>query len=453
MLTLGGAAWAGAADPAPAKIVADGPALLRTWAPAAFPPGLQKEKIQTQVTVRVIVDATGKVTAARVLETGDARFNDAAVATVKSWGFSPAIAYGEPTACCLDIPVEFSSEKARKKRPPSLLPDPRFLPQPAPRTDTAEPLNSPAGDYPTVLTERKLPGIVRFACVVTAEGRVQHPRIQGASHVDFVLPALEALKQWTFTPVMEGDLAVASDMEAKMTFDIVGTAPSRLDLLAANGLTTPDGTAPEDAPGLVTMADPVWPLEALLAGESGSAKVEFTVSSQGLVTNAKVLEATQPAFGQALVAAAESWQFDPAIKDGMAIDMTLVKKMTFTAVPKEIPADADTLTKLVADLRAGANIGAARGLDTRLEPVYRVAPVYPWSLRGDGSPAGEAVIELIIDRDGRARLPKVISATKDEFGWAAATAAAQWVFKPATRGGQPVAVKVRVPFPFAAPAQ
>ncbi len=242
MLTLGGAARAGAADPAPAKIVADGPALLRTWAPALFPPGLLKEKIQTEVTVRVIVDATGKVTAARVLETGDARFNDAAVATVKSWGFAPAIAYGEPAGCCLDIPVEFSSAKARKRATPSLLPDPRFLPQPAPRTNSAEPLNSPAGDYPAVLTERKLPGIVRFACVVTAEGRVQHPRIQAASHVDFVLPALEALKQWTFTPVMEGDLAVASDMEAKMTFDFIGSVPSRLDLLAANGLTTPDGT-------------------------------------------------------------------------------------------------------------------------------------------------------------------------------------------------------------------
>lgn len=442
------------ADPAPkAAITADGPALLHMWAPAAFPPELLKKKIETSVTVRAIVDATGKVTEVRVLESGDARFNDAALAAVKSWGFGPAFAYGEPAACCLDIPVEFSSAKARKKKPSSLLPSPRFMPQPAPRTDAPEPLNSPAGDYPAVLTERKLPGIVVFACVVTAEGRVLHPRIKAASHVDFVVPALEALKQWTFTPVMEGDLAVASDLEAKMTFDLIGSVPTRVDLLAANGLMAPDGSAPEYAPALVTMADPVWPLDALLAGEGGSATVQFTVSSQGRVTNAKVLEATQPAFGQALVAAAESWQFEPAIKDGMAIDVALVKKIAFTAVPKEVPQDADTLTKLVAELRADPNIGSTRGLDARLEPVYRVAPVYPWSLRNNGHPAGEAVIELVIDRVGRARLPKVISATKEEFGWAAATAAAQWVFKPATRGGQPAEVKVRVPFAFTAPLE
>jgi outer membrane biosynthesis protein TonB len=45
-----------------------------------------------------------------------------------------------------------------------------------------------------------------------------------------------------------------------------------------------------------------------------------------------------------------------------------------------------------------------------------------------------------------------VSATNAEFGWSAATAVSQWVFKAPLRGGQPVDVKVRIPFDFKSPA-
>lgn len=450
LLATGGIRLAGAGPATTAPITADGPALLRVWAPPVFPPELLKKKTEARVTVRVIVDATGKVTAARVPEPGDARLDDAALAAVKLWVFAPAVVDDRPAASCLDIPVEFSSAKARKNTKPGLLPPANLLPRPAPRTE-AEPLSDAPGDYPAILLERKLPGIVRFACMVSPEGRAEKVRIKGASHVDFVLPGMEALKKWTFKPAMEGDLAVPTELEGQVTFEDLFA--KRADLLVANGLTTPDGTAPEYEPKLVSMPDPVWPLDALLAGEDGSATVEFTVNVQGLVTNVTVREASQPAFGEALRAATETWQFEPAIKDGMAIDVVLVKKMTFTAVPKDVPADADAPAQLVAKLRSGAHLDSARGLDAPLTPIYRVAPLYPQSLESGDRTAGEAVIELVIDREGRARLPKVISATKAAFGWAAATAAAQWVFKPCTRAGQPAEVKVRVPFGFDPPAE
>ena len=48
-------------------------------------------------------------------------------------------------------------------------------------------------------------------------------------------------------------------------------------------------------------------------------------------------------------------------------------------------------------------------------------------------------------------LPRIVTATQPEFGWAAATAITQWVFKAPYRGGEPVDVKVRIPFRFVAP--
>ena len=55
------------------------------------------------------------------------------------------------------------------------------------------------------------------------------------------------------------------------------------------------------------------------------------------------------------------------------------------------------------------------------------------------------------DRDGRVRLPRVKSATKKEFGWAAATAISQWVFERPMRKGAAVDVTVTIPVSFAPP--
>jgi TonB family protein len=116
-----------------------------------------------------------------------------------------------------------------------------------------------------------------------------------------------------------------------------------------------------------------------------------------------------------------------------------------------VPPDRGPVRRLLLLLQpGGAGMSGAGGLDQRLRPVWRVAPVYPAALAED-KPAGQAVIEFVVDRDGRARLPRVASATRAEFGWSAATAVSQWVFAPPMRGGQPAEIKVSIPIEFTAP--
>jgi TonB family protein len=62
------------------------------------------------------------------------------------------------------------------------------------------------------------------------------------------------------------------------------------------------------------------------------------------------------------------------------------------------------------------------------------------------------MIDIVIDRDGRVRLVRVASASLEEFGWAGATALSLWVFRPPTKGGAPMDVRVRVPVKFTPPA-
>jgi TonB family protein len=129
--------------------------------------------------------------------------------------------------------------------------------------------------------------------------------------------------------------------------------------------------------------------------------------------------------------------------------VALEKRVVFRLRGKApgLPEDP-ALARVVTEARQGL-IESAKGLDGRLAPLYQVAPVYPAALRAGGGPGGRAEIAMVVSRDGRVRLPRIESASREEFGWAAATAVSEWVFAPPTRGGERVDVSVVVPFVFA----
>jgi TonB family protein len=146
-----------------------------------------------------------------------------------------------------------------------------------------------------------------------------------------------------------------------------------------------------------------------------------------------------------MVAAVEAWTFEPALVGTDPAPAHLVVTYKFA------PPDSGDVNRLMLALRPpGTGVGGAGGLDERLRPIWRVSPVYPDALRTE-KPAGKAMIEFVIDREGRARLPRVVSASRAEFGWAAMAAINQWVFAPPMRGGQPVDVKVSIPVDFPPP--
>jgi TonB family protein len=430
----------GATGPAAgdAGLPVDGAALLRTWAPPDYPLDALKENVGGMAMIRMIVDENGHVASARILDATDPRLGAASLAAARKWVFSPALSGGRPVACSMDAPVEFSPAEAAKNRKPGFVPPPDQTPQLSPRSP-AKPSATYSADYPDSLLERKLSGLVRFVCTVTAEGHAVAVRVVAATHPDFVLPALRSLDRWKFTPSMQGDLPVQSEIGGDITFD--ATAMDRAEVLAANSITAPDGTAPNVHPEPRVVADPVQPYELLIKGEGGSAAVVYTVDEDGRPRDVQVQSATRPEFGKALVAAVEGSVFLQAFDGGHAVAVPLMQRAQFPAISPDAKDDSDSIVRLVVALRA-RQIGNPQGLDEKLTPLYRVAPDYPGALRKNGRPAGRAEIDFIIDRDGRARLPRIVSATSEEFGWAAATAVSQWVFKVPLRNGRAVDVRV-----------
>jgi TonB family protein len=94
-------------------------------------------------------------------------------------------------------------------------------------------------------------------------------------------------------------------------------------------------------------------------------------------------------------------------------------------------------------------IASLADLDNPPKPVSRRPPVYPSKLEATNEP-GSAIIEFIIDEEGDAQLPRIVSSTATEFGYAAAQAVATWRFEPPTVKNKAVLARGQITVEFKA---
>lgn len=427
----------------PADDGLSGAAALREWVQPVYPAEAAKQKIAGHVQVDFAVDAEGRVSDVAVHDSSHGMFEEPALAAVRQWKFAPALENGTPVACGMTVLVEFALAQLKQKRVPLAPARPQLMPQAQPPTPPRVVAASDP-DYPEELEERKLPGRVDLRIEVGTDGRVEKVHVRWASHPAFVAEAVRVARTWQFEPARQGVLARKAAFDSPAQFSVLGT--TRADLLAANGLRLPGGGESRVLPEPFVLSEPVYPFGKLLAGEEGHAEAAFRVSADGSVDEVEVTESSDPEFGAALRAAMDQWAFRPARDAGEFVPVRLVARWEFRR-----PASGD-VARLAQRLSAGGEgVAGPSGLDEKLTPVWRGFPAYPTALLESGE-AGAAEIEFVIDRRGRARMPRVVSATQPEFGWSAATAVQQWVFLPPLRGGQAVDVRVRVPMNFT-PAQ
>lgn len=198
------------------------------------------------------------------------------------------------------------------------------------------------------------------------------------------------------------------------------------------------------APSAKRKAAPVYPYDLLVEGKAGWAEATFVIDYVGrpLFTNPKA--ASDPAFAKALVAMVEASEYVPGKRDRVAVMSPSEEKVQFTP-EKSLDDEAKRVLTL---LRQGGNgIPKVAELDERPKALRQDSPVYPRALKDDGL-TGQAEIEFIIDRQGRVLFPRIVSATHEDFGWAAATAVANWRFQAPERNGEKVEARMRVPILF-----
>lgn len=79
----------------------------------------------------------------------------------------------------------------------------------------------------------------------------------------------------------------------------------------------------------IKRVQPVYPAELKAARVSGEAVISFVVDVDGSVKNARVEKTTEPAFGEAALAAVAAWQFEPGSKNGTPVACQLSLPLRF----------------------------------------------------------------------------------------------------------------------------
>jgi protein TonB len=82
---------------------------------------------------------------------------------------------------------------------------------------------------------------------------------------------------------------------------------------------------------LVRRVNPDYPSAAKKEGIVGSVDLQLTVSQQGVVKDAKVVNSTPPdVFDKAALAAVRKWKYDPRFIDGLPSEAELKVHLDFT---------------------------------------------------------------------------------------------------------------------------
>jgi TonB family protein len=87
---------------------------------------------------------------------------------------------------------------------------------------------------------------------------------------------------------------------------------------------------PDGPPQLLVGPAPEYPRALLKTRPAGKAMVHCVIHKNGTVTDTAVTSATDPAFGEAALAAVRQWRFIPRIKGGEPVDMAVDVPLNFT---------------------------------------------------------------------------------------------------------------------------
>lgn len=307
--------------------------------------------------------------------------------------------------------------------------------------------------YPYEMSRAGIIGSVIIEFIIDKTGDVRNAHVVQSNNPWFERPALDAVMAWKFAPGEVDGKPVNTRVSQLIEFNLEPVAGRELELWKITKGKDHDKLPPEyqweQPPMPKTTQFPVYPFEQLKAGTAGKARVAYVVGPKGTVLAAKVTEATAPEFGAAVMAMIDGWQFKPAkLKDGKPGFARLATEYEFKPGGRaDVPVSDEARAILKLLEKKPEAIVRFEDLDRAPKPVSQRPPVYPSALKEAGQ-EGNAVIEFYVDKQGDVQLPRIVSSTAPEFGYAAVQAVATWRFQPATKAGKPVIVRARIPVGF-----
>ncbi len=132
-----------------------------------------------------------------------------------------------------------------------------------------------------------------------------------------------------------------------------------------------------------------------------------------------------------------------------------VQQVDFASLlPRPDFGDAKVFTIPEHVSRSGKRIAESIGnifnladLDRAPEPLLQMAPAYPVKLKKKGE-EGTVRVEFVVDARGNVVSATVVESTNPAFDEVTLATVAKWRFRPGTRAGRAVNVRMRVPIAF-----
>lgn len=293
-------------------------------------------------------------------------------------------------------------------------------------------VSQPPPSCPASLVSSGATGLVVVTFTVDADGTVRDAVVTSSPQRQLNPYALKAVGQWKFEPGTRN--GQPSPFRLRATVDFSQKEDER-------------GQRKADASPVARRRAPAcWPYEIVMAGQPAWADTSFVVDYMGRPLFTVASASNSRLFARVAVAMVEASEYNPGRKGSRKVMSPASEHFQFDG---EQSLDPDA-RRVLAELRKPhPEILNVSELAERPKVLKQIPPAYPRSLKDDGF-TGQAEIEFIISRDGRVLFPRIVSATYEDFGWAASVAVSQWRFQPPQKDGRPVEVRMTIPVLFTA---
>jgi len=250
-----------------------------------YPESVRAARVQGDVQVRILVGPDGRVKNAEII-LGPSQLAPAALEAVRQWVYEPRMVNGVPSESLIETALSFTLPA--EEPPPAVKTEPTKAEPPKVETKKTE----PAKAEPT-----------------KAEPSKKEP------------PKTES-------PKTEPPKAEPAKTEPAKTEPTKSEPPPAKDPGPAKPPEPALKKEPDRAPRVLKKVDPVYPDLARQARIEGEVSVEVRIGTTGRIERAAVVKAVT-LLDEAALKAVRQWIFEPAIKDGVPVPMTVTYSFKF----------------------------------------------------------------------------------------------------------------------------
>ncbi len=215
----------------PVRIAGDIQRPIRTTnVPPTYPVAAREAGVRGIVVLETVISAAGQVTDVKVLLSVDPLLDAAALAAARQWAYTPTIIDGTAVPVVMTETVRFMLDGATEDAAPAEArssPQARSAPAQSGSTgavriagDIPRPTRTAnvAPSYPEAAREARISGVVILETEISETGQVTSVKVLRSADPTLDQAAVDAARQWVYTPTVLDGRAVAVVMSETVNF-------------------------------------------------------------------------------------------------------------------------------------------------------------------------------------------------------------------------------------------